>query len=210
MITLSGGWDLGYAIHHYNRPEGGCTLLGEAIYRDQYRKQWYLVDALSRWAQSALQETPSLRQPDLLIPVPSTGFSVDYDPTHLLVNWLSQLTGIPRAVGILNRQGLISEYGDPEQEMVRGTLQVTATDAVKGRKVQCWTAPSAPARRSTWPRRPFDRRVRAISTCWSSPGSSDSPRIPMADVAACSRNGVSCGFSCPPLPSSTSAPSTRA
>lgn len=135
MITLSGGWDLGYAIHHYNRPEGGRTLLGEAIYRYQYRKQWYLVDALARWAQSFLQETPSLRQPDLLVPVPSTGFSVDYDPTHLLVDWLSQLTGIPRAVGILSRQGLISEYGDPDQSPVRGSLQVTAPDAVKGRKV---------------------------------------------------------------------------
>lgn len=55
MIALPGPWDEGLALGSYNNPEGGRSLLGEAIYRYQYREQWYLVDSLARWAQSTIQ-----------------------------------------------------------------------------------------------------------------------------------------------------------
>ncbi|MBM3267362.1 MAG: ComF family protein [Candidatus Sericytochromatia bacterium] len=136
MIQLAGAWDRGYAIHTYNNPDGGRTLLGEAIYRYQYRKQWYLVDSLARWAQSVIQANAEFKGVDLLVPVPTSRSLSDYDPTSLLVDWISQLTTIPRAVGVLARFGLISEYSDGSTEGAsRGGMTVTAPEAVRGRKL---------------------------------------------------------------------------
>lgn len=135
MITLQGDWDEGYAIHTYNQPDGNRTLLGEAIYRYQYRKQWYLVDSLARWAQSFILATSSLRDLDLLVPVPSSRVLSDYDPASLLVDWISQLTNIPRAIGILNRYGLISEYSERSLDAGRGGMSVVNHEIVKGKRV---------------------------------------------------------------------------
>ncbi|GEM_PF-1360183 len=131
----NGDWDAGYAIHAYNQPDGARTLLGEAIYRYQYRKQWYLVDSLARWAQAFIMATPEVKDVDLLIPVPSSRVLSDYDPSSLLVDWISQLTNIPRAIGILNRYGLISEYSERGLDFARGGMTVSSADAVKDKKV---------------------------------------------------------------------------
>ncbi len=135
MIQLAGTWDRGYAIHTYNRPDGSRTLLGEAIYRYQYRKQWYLVDSLARWAQHVIQSNPDFKGIDLLVPVPSSRSLSDYDPTSLLVDWVSQLTTIPRAVGVLSRYGLISEYGEAGLETSRGGMTVTAPEALRNKRL---------------------------------------------------------------------------
>lgn len=135
MIALQGDWDAGYAIHTYNQPDGARTLLGEAIYRYQYRKQWYLVDSLARWAQAFILATPAIKDIDLLIPVPSSRVLSDYDPSSLLVDWVSQLTNIPRAIGILNRYGLISEYSERSVDAARGGMSVVSPEAIKGKRI---------------------------------------------------------------------------
>lgn len=136
MIKLKGIWDLGYAIHTYNNPDGGRTLLGETIYRYQYRKQYYLVDALARWAQAVIQASAEFKGVDLLVPVPTSRSLSDYDQTSLLTDWISQLTVIPRACGVLARWGLISEYSDGSQmDTTRGGMTVTAPEAIRGRKI---------------------------------------------------------------------------
>lgn len=136
MITLPGPWDRGLALGSYNNPEGGRSLLGEAIYRYQYRKQWYLVDSLARWAQSVIQAHPEFKGIDLLVPVPTSRSLSDYDPASLLVDWISQLISIPRAVGVLTRYGLISEYSDGASvDSTRGGMSITAPEAVRGKKV---------------------------------------------------------------------------
>jgi predicted amidophosphoribosyltransferase len=134
-IALNGDWDAGYAIHAYNQPDGARTLLGEAIYRYQYRKQWYLVDSLARWAQAFIMATPEVKNVDLLVPVPSSRVLSDYDPSSLLVDWISQLTNIPRAIGILNRYGLISEYSERGLDFARGGMTVLSPDAIKDKNV---------------------------------------------------------------------------
>lgn len=135
MIALHGDWDAGYAIHTYNQSDGSRTLIGEAIYRYQYRKQWYLVDSLARWAQAFIQATPAIKNVDLLVPVPSSRMLSDYDPSSLLVDWISQLTHIPRAIGILNRYGLISEYSERVVDTTRGGMNVVSPDAIKGKHI---------------------------------------------------------------------------
>ena len=136
MITLEGAFDYGAAIHTYNNPDGGRTLLGEAIYRYQYRKQWYLVDSLARWAQSVIQNTPELKNVDLLVPVPTSRGAHDYDPTSLLVDWISQLTQIPRAVGVLARYGLISEYSEGVvPDSTRCGMTIAAPESIRGKRV---------------------------------------------------------------------------
>jgi predicted amidophosphoribosyltransferase len=135
MIALNGDWDTGYAIHTYNQPDGARTLLGEAIYRYQYRKQWYLVDSLARWAQAFIMATPDVRECDLIVPVPSSRVLSDYDPASLLVDWISQLTNIPRAIGLLHRYGLISEYSERSSDVGRGGMTVVSPDAVRGKRL---------------------------------------------------------------------------
>lgn len=135
MIALQGDWDAGYAIHSYNQPDGARTLLGEAIYRYQYRKQWYLVDSLARWAQAFILATPEIKDIDLLVPVPSSRALSDYDPSSLLVDWISQLTNIPRAIGILSRYGLISEYSERGLDFNRGGMTVASPEAIRGKRI---------------------------------------------------------------------------
>ncbi len=134
MIGLQGSWDSGYAIENYNQPDGGRTLLGEAIYRYQYRKQWYLVDSLARWAQAFLETIPDLRQSDLIVPVPSSRLLTDYDPASLLVDWISQLSGIPRMNGVLARQGLISEYSERPRDS-EGHMRTSQDKIVVGKRI---------------------------------------------------------------------------
>lgn len=135
MIELKGNWKAGHAIHTYNEADGSRTLIGEAIYRYQYRKQWYLVDTLARWAQAFILATPTIKDIDLLIPVPSSRVLSDYDPSSLLADWVSQLTNIPRAIGLLNRYGLISEYSERATDNSRGGMSVVSPDTVKGKNI---------------------------------------------------------------------------
>lgn len=136
MIKLTGPWDDGYAIHTYNNPEGGRTLLGEAVYRYIYRKQWCLIDSLARWAQSIIQAQQEFKNCGLLLGIPSSRSLSDYDPISLLVDWISQLTTLPRAVGALARYGMISEYSDSAIiDDRRGGFTVTASEAIRGRDI---------------------------------------------------------------------------
>ena len=135
MIGLQGSWDSAFAIETYNQADGARTLLGDAIYRYQYRKQWYLVDSLARWAQAFLETNPELRQSDLLVPVPSSRLLTDYDPASLLVDWISQLSGIPRLNGVLTRQGLISEYSERPRESDEGSMRTCQTDGIVQKRI---------------------------------------------------------------------------
>lgn len=136
MIALTGDWDMGYAIHRYNQDDGSRTILGEAIYRYQYRKQWYLVDSLARWAQAFLEAYPELGKADLLLPVPSSRPLTEYDPSSLLADWISQLTKIPKASSTLVRYGFISEYINTVAEGAnRGGMVVSGAEGVRGKEI---------------------------------------------------------------------------
>jgi len=135
VIKLEGVWDAGYSIHNYNDPREGRALLGEAIYRYLYRKQWYLVDSLARWAQWAIQASAKFKDIDLLVPVPACKPSADnYDPMSLLVDWTSQLTIIQLATP-LARHGLIPEYSGTPLDQTHGGIIVKFPEDVRGRKV---------------------------------------------------------------------------
>jgi len=136
VIILPGHWDAGWAIGSYNNPEGGRSLLGEAIYRYMYRKQWYLVDSLARMVKDFSHEHNLFRTCDLFIPIPCSRSFSDYDPISLLVDWISQLCTIPRAVGTLSRHGLISEYSDSGSiDERRGGITVLQQHVVKNKNV---------------------------------------------------------------------------
>lgn len=136
MTTATTGAVTAVVMGDYDNPDGGRTLLGEAIYRYQYRKQWYLVDSLARWAQTVIQADAAFKGVDLLVPVPTSHSLSDYDPTSLLVDWISQLTTIPRAVEVLRqRQGVIAEYGEACPGVTLGGYDIPYPDLVRGRHV---------------------------------------------------------------------------
>ncbi len=137
LVPLTdGSWDKGYAIGLYNNYDGSRSFLGECIYRYLYRKQWFIVDSLARLYVVAIRNNNDLMDVDLLVPVPSSRALSDYDPTNLLVDWISQLTTIPRVVGILARYGLISKYSDGSTlDATRGGITVAAPEAVRGKRV---------------------------------------------------------------------------
>lgn len=92
---------------------------------------------MARWAQQIVQNSTQFKNIDLIVPVPTSRGLSDYDPTSLLVDWISQLTTIPRAVGVLARFGLISEYNDVGMPLdtTRGGFNVTAAEAVIGKNI---------------------------------------------------------------------------
>lgn len=134
MIQLEGAWNFGYAIHTYNNPDGGRTLIGESMYRYLYRKQWCLVDTLAAIAQDAILNHETFKDVDLLVPIPFARPDAGYDQTTLLIDWISQLTTIPRSRA-LARYGMIPEYGDVISKSAVGGIKVMASDVLKNRNV---------------------------------------------------------------------------
>ncbi len=75
------------------------VLFPEAIDRYLYRRGWYLVDSLARLISHVLLTHHAYKKIDCLIPCPDPEMeSDDYPAISLLVDWVSQLTTIPRII----------------------------------------------------------------------------------------------------------------
>lgn len=134
MITIEGIWDNCVALNYFNNPDGGRTLLGESIFRNLYRKQWYLTDTLAKIAGDALVSNLTFKDIDLLVPIPFPGPNGEYDKIAHLTDYISKLTTIPRC-NALARYGMISEYADVIAEASMGGMKVKNPDALKNRNV---------------------------------------------------------------------------
>ena len=140
---LFGDWAAGYALDFTSKFEGSVrkrTEIGELIYQFKYRERKDLAEPLARRLAGLLGRLPELSRVDHIVPVPSTEERDRFQPVAELCRRLSQVTGIPINLGVLERV----DTREPQKNMeamaqkkanIRGAFRVQNSTRVKGRTV---------------------------------------------------------------------------
>jgi superfamily II DNA helicase RecQ len=118
--ALHGDFDVGFALANHTEIHEGkrdYTAIGRMVYEFKYQGNRSHLDTLTNEIVRFIDENENYKKADIIVPVPSTASDRDYDPVSLIVQRISECTGIPVTSDVLVK----ARKARPQKQLVNIT-----------------------------------------------------------------------------------------
>ncbi len=153
MIELNGHWKEGYALEYHTlsstpiKDENGNITgwdtkrppIAEELYRLKYWREQYRVDNIARPAAEFLNRYKSKWQLDVIIPIPPSDMTREFQPVYEMAKSIGRLVGLPVDFNTLRKvksTSQLKEIEDPDtrREILKDAFSINF-NALSGKDV---------------------------------------------------------------------------